>query len=160
MPAGTQYKVSFDYKADKAGDFETQAHANPGQYIHWACCGSGSFTTDWQTYTAEGAIPSECDGPQADGGFLKTFQSIAFNLALNKAATQFIFDNVKFFVPKDIVSSLTKNPDENPVPYPPTGIKNVMNEMNAEGIFNLNGQKIQKTQKGLYIMNGKKVVIK
>ena len=160
LPAGTQYKVSFDYKADKAGDFETQAHANPGQYIHWACCGSGSFTTDWQTYTAEGAIPSECDGTQADGGFLKIFQSIAFNLALNKAATQFIFDNVKFFVPKDIVSSLTKNPDENPVPYPPTGIKNVMNEMNAEGIFNLNGQKIQKTQKGLYIMNGKKVVIK
>ena len=160
LPAGTQYKVSFDYKADKAGDFETQAHANPGQYIHWACCGSGSFTTDWQTYTAEGAIPSECDGTQADGGFLKIFQSIAFNLALNKAATQFIFDNVKFFVPKDIVSSLTKNPDENPVPYPPTGIKNVMNEMNAEGIFNLNGQKIQKTQKGLYIINGKKVVIK
>ena len=160
LPAGTQYKVSFDYKADKAGDFETQAHANPGQYIHWACCGSGSFTTDWQTYTAEGAIPSECDGTQADGGFLKTFQSIAFNLALNKAATQFIFDNVKFFVPKDIVSSLTKNPDENPVPYPPTGIKNVMNEMNAEGIFNLNGQKVMKAQKGLYIMNGKKVVIK
>ena len=156
LPAGTQYKVSFDYKADKAGDFETQAHANPGQYIHWACCGSGSFTTDWQTYTAEGAIPSECDGSSAQ----KTFQSIAFNLALNKAATQFIFDNVKFFVPKDIVSSLTKNPDENPVPYPPTGIKNVMNEMNAEGIFNLNGQKIQKTQKGLYIINGKKVVIK
>ena len=160
LPAGTQYKVSFDYKADKAGDFETQSHANPGQYIHWACCGGGSFTTDWQTFTAEGAIPSECDGTQADGGFLKIFQSIAFNLALNKAATQFIFDNVKFFVPKDIVSSLTKNPDENPVPYPPTGIKNVMNEMNAEGIFNLNGQKIQKTQKGLYIINGKKVVIK
>ena len=160
LPAGTQYKVSFDYKADKAGDFETQAHANPGQYIHWACCGSGSFTTDWQTFEAEGAVPAECDGTQADGGFLKIFQSIAFNLALNKAATQFIFDNVKFFVPKDIVSSLTKNPDENPVPYPPTGIKNVMNEMNAEGIFNLNGQKIQKTQKGLYIINGKKVVIK
>ena len=155
LPAGTQYKVSFDYKADKAGDFETQAHANPGQYIHWACCGSGSFTTDWQTYTAEGAIPSECDGSSAQ----KTFQSIAFNLALNKAATQFIFDNVKFFVPKDIVSSLTKNPDENPVHYP-TGIKNVMNEMNAEGIFNLNGQKVMKAQKGLYIKNGKKVVIK
>ena len=159
LPAGTQYKVSFDYKADKAGDFETQAHANPGQYIHWACCGSGSFTTDWQTYTAEGAIPSECDGTQADGGFLKIFQSIAFNLALNKAATQFIFDNVKFFVPKDIVSSLTKNPDENPVHYP-TGIQTVNTEKNAEGIFNLNGQKVMKTQKGLYIMNGKKVVIK
>ena len=158
LPAGTQYKVSFDYKADKAGDFETQAQANPSQYIHWTFCGSGSFTTEWQTYTAEGAIPSECDGSQGDG-FLKIFQSIAFNLAKNKVATQFIFDNVKFFVPKDIVSSLTKNPDENAKPYP-TGIKNVMNEMNAEGIFNLNGQKVMKAQKGLYIKNGKKVVIK
>ena len=35
-----------------------------------------------------------------------------------------------------------------------------MNEMNAEGIYNLNGQKVMKTQKGLYIKNGKKVVIK
>ena len=78
---------------------------------------------------------------------------------MNKAATQFIFDNVKFFVPKDIVSSLTKNPDENPVHYP-TGIQTVNTEKNAEGIFNLNGQKVMKTQKGLYIMNGKKVVIK
>ena len=155
LPAGTKYKVSFDYKADKAGDFDTQAHANPGQYIHWAFCGSGSFTTEWQTYEAEGTVPSQCDGSSAQ----KTFQTIAFNLAKNRIATEFIFDNVKFFVPKDIVSSLTKNPDENPVQYP-TGIKNVMNEMNAEGIFNLNGQKIQKTQKGLYIINGKKVVIK
>ena len=155
LPAGTQYKVSFDYKADKAGDFDTQAHANPGQYIHWAFCGSGSFTTEWQTFEAEGAVPAECDGSSAQ----KTFQTIAFNLAKNRVATEFVFDNVKFFVPKDIVSSLTKNPDENPVHYP-TGIKNVMNEMNAEGIFNLNGQKIQKTQKGLYIINGKKVVIK
>ena len=155
LPAGTKYKVSFDYKADKAGDFDTQAHANPGQYIHWAFCGSGSFTTEWQTYEAEGTVPSQCDGSSAQ----KTFQTIAFNLAKNRVATEFVFDNVKFFVPKDIVSSLTKNPDENPVHYP-TGIKNVMNEMNAEGIFNLNGQKVMKTQKGLYIKNGKKVVIK
>ena len=159
LPAGTQYKVSFDYKADKAGDFETQAHANPSQYIHWAFCGSGSFTTEWQTYTAEGAIPSECDGSQGDG-FLKIFQSIAFNLAKNKVATQFIFDNVKFEIPKDVADTLTPNPDENAKPYPPTGIKNVMNEMNAEGIYNLNGQKVMKAQKGLYIKNGKKVVIK
>ena len=159
IPAGTAFKISFDYKADVAGGFETQAHANPGQYIHWACCGSGNFTTEWQTYTAEGAIPSECDGTQADGGFLKIFQSIAFNLALNKAATQFIFDNVKFEIPKDVADTLTPNPDENAKPYP-SGIQNVKNEMNVEGIYNLNGQKMMKTQKGLYIMNGKKVVIK
>ena len=155
LPAGTQYKVSFDYKADKAGDFDTQAHANPGQYIHWAFCGSGSFTTEWQTYTAEGAVPAECDGSSAQ----KTFQTIAFNLAKNRVATEFIFDNVKFEVPKDIVSSLTLNPDANATPYP-VGIQTVNIEKNAEGVFNLNGQKVMKTQKGLYIMNGKKVVIK
>ena len=155
LPAGTKYKVSFDYKADKAGDFDTQAHANPGQYIHWAFCGSGSFTTEWQTYEKEGTVPAECDGSSAQ----KTFQTIAFNLAKNRVATEFVFDNVKFLVPKDIVSSLTLNPDENPVPYP-TGIQTVNTEKNAEGIFNLNGQKVMKAQKGLYIKNGKKVVIK
>ena len=106
LPAGTKYKVSFDYKADKEGAFDTQAHANPGQYIHWAFCGSGNFTTEWQTYTAEGLVPSECDGSSAQ----KTFQTIAFNLAKNGVATEFIFDNVKFEVPSDIVETLVLNP--------------------------------------------------
>ena len=164
LPAGTQYKVSFDYKADKAGDFETQSHANPGQYIHWAMIGSGSFTTDWQTFTAEGTVPTECDGSENKNGdgvvlYQKTFQTIAFNLALNKTATEFIFDNVKFEIPEDVLSTLTLTPDENAVPYP-TGIKTVNSENNAEGIYNLNGQKVMKTQKGLYIMNGRKVVMK
>ena len=106
LPAGTKYKVSFDYKADKAGDFDTQAHAEPGQYIHWAMIGSGSFTTEWQTYTAEGSVPAECDGSTAQ----KTFQTIAFNLAKNKVATEFIFDNVKFEVPANIVETLVLNP--------------------------------------------------
>ena len=106
LPAGTKYKVSFDYKADKAGAFDTQAHAEPGQYIHWAFCGSGNFTTEWQTYTAEGTVPAECDGSSAQ----KTFQSIAFNLAKNGVATEFIFDNVKFEVPADVVETLVLNP--------------------------------------------------
>ena len=29
-----------------------------------------------------------------------------------------------------------------------------------EGVYNLNGQKVNKAQKGLFIINGKKVVIK
>ena len=86
-------------------------------------------------------------------------QSIAFNLAELKTANVYIFDNVKFFVPKDVVSTLTLNPAVDPKPYP-VGIQTVNSEKNAEGIFNLNGQKVMKTQKGLYIMNGKKVVIK
>jgi hypothetical protein len=158
LPAGTKFKVSFDYKADKAGDFDTQAHANPGQYIHWACCGSGSFTTEWQTYEKEGTVPAECDGSSAQ----KTFQTIAFNLAKNRVATEFVFDNVKFEVPSDIVSSLTLNPDENPQLYPDDvdGIQTVKVANNGQTIYNLNGQKVNKAQKGLYIINGKKVVVK
>jgi hypothetical protein len=31
---------------------------------------------------------------------------------------------------------------------------------NAESIYNLSGQKVMKTDKGLYIVNGKKVMVK
>ena len=43
-----------------------------------------------------------------------------------------------------------------------TGISAVANERNTRtnAIFNLAGQRVEKAQKGLYIMNGKKVVIK
>ena len=151
LPAGTKYRLSFDYKADKAGGFDTQAHAaEPGQYIHWQFAGSGNFTTAWQTYSTEGTIPTECDGSQGDG-FLKIFQTIAFNLAKNKEATEFIFDNVNFEVDAEIVSSLTKNPAVNQTPYPhviiPNGTYYVMsaNEgtvINAEGALDAKGAPI------------------
>ena len=111
VPAGTKFKVSFDYKADKAGDFDTQSHTEPGGYIHWACIGSGSFTDSWKTFEAEGIVSADMS---KEG---QLFQTIAFNLAKNKVATQFIFDNVKFEVPTDALSSLILNPAQNPQPY-------------------------------------------
>ena len=41
-----------------------------------------------------------------------------------------------------------------------TGIKAIETAKAANGIFNINGQRIAAPQKGLYIVNGKKVVIK
>jgi hypothetical protein len=41
-----------------------------------------------------------------------------------------------------------------------TGILTVGNCQNAEGVYSISGQKVEKTRKGLYIQNGKKVVIK
>ena len=40
------------------------------------------------------------------------------------------------------------------------GINSLNNEAQSNTIYNLNGQKVEKAQKGLYIMNGKKVVVK
>ena len=43
----------------------------------------------------------------------------------------------------------------------PTGIKNLTPALSkGEGVYNLNGQKVNKAQKGMYIINGHKVVIK
>ena len=41
-----------------------------------------------------------------------------------------------------------------------TAITTVKTDRQTEGIFNLNGQKVEKAQKGLYIINGKMVVMK
>ena len=43
----------------------------------------------------------------------------------------------------------------------PTGINSILAEAVENGkVYNLQGQKVQKTQKGLYIVNGKKQVVK
>ena len=118
LPAGTKFQLSFDYMSDVECNVGTQAHNEPSQYIHWACAGSPAFKNEWQTYEYTGTVPSQCDGSQADGGFLKNFQSIAFNLANNKVATKFFIDNVKFEVDEAALTDLTEQAAENPKAYP------------------------------------------
>ncbi|MCR4915427.1 MAG: hypothetical protein K6A96_06700, partial [Prevotella sp.] len=74
------------------------------------------------------------------------FQSIAFNLSKDKAnAVKFFFDNIKFMVEKS---------------WYDTGIHTIANDAAGKSIFNLRGQQVQNPSKGLYIINGKKVVVK
>jgi hypothetical protein len=41
-----------------------------------------------------------------------------------------------------------------------SGISNVMNNMETnKAIFNLNGQRVEKAQKGIYITQGRKVIL-
>ena len=42
----------------------------------------------------------------------------------------------------------------------PTGIINIARDAQKSVIYNINGQKVNKAQKGMYIINGKKVVVK
>ena len=121
LPEGTQIKVSFDYKASQAATGNTQAHANPGAYQHWACIGDVNFTDDWQPFENTVTINSGmAHGTNQDGtpGPGVGMQTIAFNLALQKTATQYFFDNIKVEVDEEILSTLTLNPNENAVPYP------------------------------------------
>ena len=94
VPAGTKYRVSFDYKADTDAKASTQAHAEPGDYIHWQLFGDVNFTQDWQTFTSEGEITA--DQSKEDHLFL----SAAFNLNEFADANNYYFDNIKFEVYK------------------------------------------------------------
>jgi hypothetical protein len=93
IPEGTKWRVSFDYRASQDGGSDTQAYAEPGDYIHYEMIGSPNFSTEWQHWTNEGVVTATQAGPNGNGGL---FHSIAFNLSKNKVATQFFFDNLKF----------------------------------------------------------------
>jgi myo-inositol-hexaphosphate 3-phosphohydrolase len=58
---------------------------------------------------------------------------------------------VKFEVPTEVASTLTKNP---------SCITTVNTEKKNGTVYNLSGQKVQKANKGLYIINGKKIIMK
>ena len=105
LPAGTKYHVSFDYKSDVEGGFDTQAHNNPGNYIFYTCIGSGTFNDSWQSWDFTGTVTSEQSTAE------KVFYTIAFNLAKNKAATSFYFDNIVFEVPSDVYATLEDAPE-------------------------------------------------
>lgn len=96
VPAGTKYRVRFDYRADEDATAATQAHAEPGDYIHWDMLGNVSFTSDWQTFEKEGTITA--DQSKDD----KKFQSVAFNLNddSHPGANKYYFDNIYFEVYK------------------------------------------------------------
>ena len=80
----------------------------------------------------------EANGAVTENGELK----IKFNVAADNNISWLSFKNVKFI-------------DQTSV-----GIQNVNTSKQPESIYNLSGQKVQKAGKGLYIINGKKVVLK
>jgi len=97
LPAEAKYRVSFDYRADTPASASTQAHAEPSDYIHYEMLGNIDFTTEWQTFTAEGTVTAQQAGPNGTGGL---FTSIAFNLNELADANNYYFDNIKFEVYK------------------------------------------------------------
>ena len=92
VPSGTKYKVSFDYMADLEGEVATQAHAEPGDYIHYEMFGNINFQSDWEHFEKEGSVTSQ----QSTND--KKFRSVAFNLNDIADANTFYFDNIDFMV--------------------------------------------------------------
>ena len=95
VPAGTKYRVKFDYRADEDATIGTQAHAEPSDYIHYEMLGNIDFFSDWNSFELEGEVSSSQAGPNDRGGL---FQSIAFNLNddTHPEANSYYFDNIVF----------------------------------------------------------------
>lgn len=95
LPEGTKYRLSFAYRASMDAGADTQAHADPSDYIHYEMIGSPSFTTEWQTYTVDNGVISAAQSGEG------RMHSIAFNLSKDRANDiDFFFDNIKFEVYK------------------------------------------------------------
>jgi len=95
---GDKIHVAFDYRADGgcAGtNVDTQAHFGPGEYQHWACAGTVSFSNEWQTYdkifTVDASMAKQDD---------KGMKSIAFNMSPNAADGNYYIDNVVLEIEK------------------------------------------------------------
>ena len=85
--AGQAYRFSMKVKADKSATINSQAHNNPGGYVHWSMVGSPAVTTEWKEYTNSGIISAE----QAGSNGMNT---IAFNLSVLKQANTYYFDDI------------------------------------------------------------------
>ena len=141
LATGSKLHVEFDYAANKAAKVSTQAHGEPGAYQHWGMIGDVNFTTEWQHFSQDVEISDAmAKGDNGNGNGVGLI-SIAFNLAEDSVATEYYFDNFGVWCQK---------------PYP-TGIQSLTADKASNAIYNLNGQKVLKAQKGIYIQNGKKV---
>lgn len=104
LKAGDVCKLSLKYKADKPAGSESQAHGEPGAYIHYDMGVSLNFTTDWQTYEKEFTISEAQAG--ASG-----MQTIAWNLAVLKEANTYYFDDIEYSIKRQ-AEGLPQTPEE------------------------------------------------
>ena len=145
---GDKIQLKMQVKADVDATIGTQCHTAPGAYVHWYCVGDVAFGTDWAPfqYSLITAATPDTDAWTNSGWMLAQTgtYTIAFNLAKG-------IENTFYF--KDIQVLITRTA---------TGITDVINVQPAtEGVrYNLAGQRVDASYKGVVIMNGKKFINK
>ena len=103
IPQGKEVRLIMKVSAEKAGNLQTQAHYNPGNYNHWQLFGDIEYTTEWKQIEVTQTITA--DMTQETNG--KAFQSVAFNLSTMRDGNVIYFDDVRLQV---------RDPQENEEP--------------------------------------------
>ena len=100
LPVGQKFKIKFDYKADHAATAGTQTHKGTAltenAYLTWHCIGNVDFGTEWDTFEKTQTIESDMGG----------WQSVAFNLNVDKTANNYYFRNIKIWAPEVLGESV------------------------------------------------------
>ena len=162
LSAGEETIVEFDYVANKEAKTTTQCHAGAGEYLHYAAIGDVNFTTEEQHFSGTFTVPAEADG----------MQSIAFNMAEIKEACDYTIKNVVWKLADGTESLINQTGGENfwlkisagtaPYQYEETAINGVVvnNKKSSAATYNLAGQRVSKTYKGIVVKEGKKYIAK
>ena len=162
LSAGEETIVEFDYVANKEARTTTQCHVEAGAYLHWGCIGDVNFTTEEQHFSATFTVPAEADG----------MQSIAFNMAEIKEACDYTIKNVVWKLADNTESLINQTGGENfwlkisagttPYQYEETAINGVTvnKKSSTDAIYNLAGQRVSKSYKGIVVKDGKKYITK
>ena len=172
LEGGEKTVIEFDYVATAPAKVLTGTHAAPGDYRKNAF-GDVEFTTEEQHLKKEYEIPSV----GWDGSTVLTgMQSISFDMAVIKEANTYTIKNVKWYLANDTEGKTTENlinatgtdnfqvkigAGNKILPYgSETGIENVAakSAKTSTVIYNLAGQRVANSFKGIVIKDGKKFV--
>lgn len=162
LEAGEVTVLEFDYQSTIEAKTTTQCHGAPGAYMHWNCIGDVNFTPEMTHFRTTFTVPSEANG----------MQSIAFNMAEIKAACDYTITNVVWKLEDNTETLINETGVENfivkegagtePHVYvDPTGINNaVVGNTVSTAAYNLAGQRVSNSYKGIVVKNGKKFIVK
>ncbi len=162
LEAGEVTVLEFDYQSTIEAKTTTQCHGAPGAYMHWNCIGDVNFTPEMQHFSTTFTVPSEANG----------MQSIAFNMAEIKAACDYTITNVVWKLEDNTETLINETGVENfivkegagtePHVYvDPTGINSaVVDNTVSSAAYNLAGQRVSNSYKGIVVKNGKKFIVK
>lgn len=162
LEAGEVTVLEFDYQSTIEAKTTTQCHGAPGAYMHWSCIGDVNFTPEMQHFSTTFTVPSEANG----------MQSIAFNMAEIKAACDYTITNVVWKLEDNTETLINETGVENfivkegagtePHVYvDPSGINSAVVDSNvSSAAYNLAGQRVSNSYKGIVVKNGKKFIVK
>jgi hypothetical protein len=162
LSAGEVTVIEFDYVAAKDAKSTTQCQGEPGQYMHWNAIGDVDFTTEEQHFSKTFTVPAEADG----------MLSISFDMAVMKEANDYTIKNVIWKLEDGTESLINQTGGENfwlkisagtaPYQFEETAINGVVvnNKKSSAATYNLAGQRVAKTYKGIVVKDGKKYILK